>query len=75
VFLLSSTAPLNAEEAEVLKKIENYFKPSSMSIKDKVRAALIIAEHELESEQYGNEREHQNILFFYRILGRVIDKL
>lgn len=72
---MSSPAPFNNEEALILQRINSYFKPASMTIKDKVRAALIIAEHELESEQYGSEKEYRNILFFYQTLGKMMNKL
>ncbi len=72
---MSSLAPFSSEEIQVLERINNYFKSTNMTIKDKVRAAFIIAEHELDSEQYGSAKEHENILFFYQTLGKVINKL
>lgn len=72
---MSSLAPFNPDEMLVLERINNYFKSTNMTIKDKVRAALIIAEHELESEQYGSEKELQRILFYYQTLGGVMNKL
>lgn len=72
---MSSLSHLNRDEHLVLDKLNRYFKSNHMSTKEKARAARLIAEHELESHAYSNEKERQAILFFYQTLGKLMEKL
>jgi len=66
---------LDRDELMILERLNRYFKSSQMTTREKARAARLIAEHDLESGQYGSEAERQTILFFYKTLERLVDKL
>lgn len=63
------------DERMILERLNRYFKSNQMTTKEKARAARLIAEHELDSQQYSNERERQTILFFYHTLDKLLNKL
>jgi hypothetical protein len=48
---------LSRKELNVARKIDEYFKPDHMSFQEKLFNALLIAQHELEAEYYGDEFE------------------
>ncbi|MEN6389391.1 MAG: hypothetical protein ABFD04_03175 [Syntrophomonas sp.] len=66
---------LNRDELMILERLNHYFKSNQMTTREKARAARLIAEHDLESQQYGSEKERQIVLFFYKTLEKLVDKL
>lgn len=66
---------LDRDELMILERLNRYFKSNQMTTKEKARAARLIAEHELDSQQYSSEKERQTILFFYMTLEKLLDKL
>lgn len=72
---MSSLPQFNQEEVRILNRINHYFATMQMSMKEKAMIAHIIAQHELDFEQYSSETEHQAILGFQRILEALIRKL
>ncbi len=63
------------EEKLITKKLNKYFKSSSMSLKDKVFNALLIAQHELEAQHFSNEMEKQKIIHYKVTLDNLLEKL
>ncbi|HWP97920.1 MAG TPA: hypothetical protein VN426_13835 [Syntrophomonadaceae bacterium] len=72
---MSSLPQFDQEEVRILNRINHYFGTVQMSMKEKAMIAHIIAQHELDSEQYGSETEYQAVLGFQRILEALIKKL
>lgn len=66
---------LSQEELNVARKIDEYFKPDHMSFQEKLFNALLIAQHELEAEYYGNEFEKSRILEFRDTLLLLLNKI
>ncbi len=70
-FLLSN---LSQEEVNVARKIDEYFKPEHMSFSEKLFNAMLITQHELEFEYFGNDYEKSKILQFHDILLLLLNK-
>jgi len=66
---------LNNEELEVARRLEDYFRSSDMTFREKVFHAILIAQHELEGHHFTNEYERQRIMEFTRVLERLLDKI
>lgn len=66
---------LSREELNVARKIDEYFKPDHMSFPEKLFNAMLIAQHELEAEYYGNEFEKTRILEFRDTLLLLLNKI
>jgi len=71
---MNSFMPLSGEELQVAQRIDNYFKYSDMSFREKVFHAILIARHELEGHHFCNEYERQKILQFARVLDCLLQK-
>lgn len=71
---LFNTLQLNGEEFQVAKRIDNYFKCSDMSFREKVFHAMLITRHELEAHHFGNEYERQRVMLFAQVLDGLLQK-
>lgn len=69
------TDQLNLEEIKVFQRIEEYFKSPAMTVQDKIVNALLIAQHELEEQNFGNENERLRIIHFQQTLDSLLTKL
>lgn len=65
---------LNGEELQVAQRINNYFRCSDMSFREKVFHAMLIARHELEAHHFGNEYERQRVQQFAQVLDGLLQK-
>lgn len=65
---------LNNEELQVARRLEDYFRSSDMTFREKVFHAILIARYELEGHHFSNEYERQRILEFARVLDRLLQK-
>ncbi len=65
---------LTQEELKVARRIDDYFRIDHMSFKEKLFNALLIAQHELDAQYYGNEFEKSRILEFRDILLLLLNK-
>lgn len=68
-------SPLSSKEQEVAGKIDNYFKSSSMSLKEKVFHARLIALYDLEAHHFCSEEERLRIVEFKKILDQLLQKI
>ncbi|SHG60756.1 hypothetical protein SAMN02745221_00577 [Thermosyntropha lipolytica DSM 11003] len=66
---------LSAEEREIARRVDNYFKTPHMNFRDKVFNALLIAQHELESHHFSTEDEKLKIIYFRNTLYSLLKKL
>jgi hypothetical protein len=67
--------PLTVKEKEIASKIDNYFRSSSMSLKEKVFQARLIALYDLEAHQFCSEDERLRIIEFKKILDGLLQKI
>lgn len=72
---MNKTEQLSNEELQVIQRIEDYFKSSSMPLREKVFHAILITKYELEAQNFSNESEREKIIHFARILDRLQHKL
>ena len=72
MFLVNS---LSSEEQQVIKRVDNYFKSSSMTLQDKLFNAILIAQHELEEHNFSSETERIKITRFKNILECLCQKI
>lgn len=68
-------SPLSLKEQEIASKIDNYFRSSSMSLKEKVFHAQLIALYDLEAHHFCNEKERLRIVEFKKILDDLLPKI
>lgn len=66
---------LSHEEKQVMNRVEQYFKSSSMSMHDKLFNAILIAQLELEEQHFSNETEESRILQFKTVLECLLKKI
>lgn len=66
---------LSNEEQRVMNRVEQYFKPSSMTMHDKLFNALLIAQLELEDQNFSSEIERTRILQFKNTLECLLKKI
>ncbi len=71
MFLANS---LSNEEQQVINRVDQYFKSSSMTMQDKLFNAILIAQHELEEHNFSNEIEKTRITQFKNILECLLRK-
>lgn len=72
MFLASN---LSHEELKVINRVEQYFKSSSMTMQDKLFNAMLIAQHELEDQNFSSETEKSRILQFKNVLECLLQKM
>lgn len=72
MFLANS---LSREEQQVVNRVEQYFKSSSMTMQDKLFNAILIAQLELEEQNFSSEVEKSRILQFKNVLECLLQKL
>lgn len=72
MFLLNS---LSSEEQQVISRLDQYFKPSSMTMQDKIFNAILIAQLELEEQYFSNEIEKTRIMQFKNVLECLSQKM
>lgn len=72
MFLLNS---LSSEEQQVIRRVDQYFKSSSMTMQDKLFNAILIAQLELEEQYFGSEIEKIRIMQFKNILECLLQKI
>lgn len=66
---------LSTEEQRVVHRVDEYFKSPSMTLQEKVFNALLIAQHELEDQNFSTESERIRITQFKNTLDNLILKL
>lgn len=66
---------LSHEEQFVIQRVEQYFKSSSMTMQDKLFNALLIAQLELEEQNFNSETEKSRILQFKNVLECLRQKM
>lgn len=66
---------LTIEEEQVANKVNNYFKSSNMTMRDKVFHAALIAQQELDEHNFSTEYERIRIAQFKDVLDTLIMKL
>lgn len=72
MFLVNS---LSSEEQQVINRVDNYFKSSSMTLQDKLFNAILIAQHDLEEHNFSSETERIRITQFKNILECLWQKI
>lgn len=72
MFLVNS---LSNEEQQIINRVDRYFKSSSMTMQDKLFNAILIAQLELEEQNFSNETEKLRITHFMNILECLLKKL
>lgn len=70
-----SVLNLTNEEQQVACRVDQYFKSPSMSIYEKLFNALLIAQHELDEENFTSENERIRIIKFKNTLDSLLKKL
>lgn len=70
-----SVINLTNEEQQVACRVDQYFKSSSMTIHEKLFNALLIAQHELDEENFSSENERMRIMQFKNILDSLLQKM
>lgn len=66
---------LSHEEQKVISRVEQYFKSSSMTMQDKLFNAMLIAQLELEEQNFSTETEKTRILQFKNTLECLLQKM
>jgi hypothetical protein len=70
-----SIEQLSREEKIVYYRVNEYFKSPAMTLQDKIINAQLIAQHELEEQNFTNDVERQKIVQFYNTLDSLLNKL
>ncbi len=71
---MNSVMNLSSEEQQVACRVDQYFKSPSMTMQDKLFNALLIAQLELDEENFSNETERMRITHFKNILDSLLQK-
>lgn len=72
---LLSAKDLTSEEQQVAYRVDQYFKSPSMTIHEKLFNALLIAQLELDEENFSNENERNKIVQFKNVLDGLLQKI
>lgn len=70
-----SAKNLTNEEQQVAYRVDQYFKSPSMTIQEKLFNALLIAQLELDEENFGSENERKKIVQFKNVLDGLLQKI
>lgn len=62
-------------EQEALSKVDNYFKCKDMTLQEKLIHALLIAQHDLEVENFTSSTEEVKIIEFKHTVNSLLLKL
>jgi len=66
---------LSSEEQQVINRVDRYFKSSSMTMQDKLFNAILIAQLELEEQNFSSEIEKASIMQFKNTLECLLQKM
>lgn len=66
---------LTLEENQVAQRVNTYFRSPTMSLREKLFNAKLIALHELELQNFSNESEREKIAYYSYILDSILEKL
>lgn len=66
---------LTLEESLITEKVDKYFRSPSMSLRDKVFNAKLIALHDLELQHFAGPNEREKLMRYNSILEEILRKL
>ncbi|NLV17417.1 MAG: hypothetical protein GXY50_09470 [Syntrophomonadaceae bacterium] len=66
---------LTAEEDQIARRVDNYFRSPDMSLREKLFNAKLIAVHDLELENFTCQNEKEKLAHYYQMLDSIMQKL